>query len=122
MQTECIGSSAVERRYAKAEARVQFPADALKTRSDNSTGRVPVFQTGGVGSSPTHCLNVSREAAVAQRVEQSSRKRPIAGSIPACGSFEDFGCVAQRQSRGLISLRLLVRIQPFTHLVDEIQG
>ena len=89
MPTNCVGSSAVERGYAKAEARVRFPAGALKSRSGNSIGRVPVFQTGGVGSNPAHCIfgRSNDEAVVAQSEEQSSRKRPIAGSIPARGSF-----------------------------------
>ncbi len=59
MQTNRVGSSAVERRYAKAEARVRFPAGAMKRRSDNSIGRVPVFQTGDEGSIPSHCMNVA---------------------------------------------------------------
>ena len=58
MSANCVGSSAVERRSAKAEDRVRFPAGALQLRSDNSAGRVPVFQTGDVGSNPTHCMNV----------------------------------------------------------------
>ena len=54
-------------------------------------------------------------AVVAQSAERSPRKRQVAGSRPARGlSFGRIGCVAQRQSRGLISLRLLVRVQPFT--------
>lgn len=57
-------------------------------------------------------------AVVAQRAERSPRKRQVAGSMPARGSRlvrRPNGCVAQWQSRGFISLRLLVRVQPFTH-------
>jgi hypothetical protein len=46
---------------------------------------VPVFQTGDGGSNPAHCMGWWI-AVVAQRVERSSRKRQIAGSIPARGS------------------------------------
>jgi hypothetical protein len=97
----CVGSSAVERRYANAEARVQFPAGALGfgIGSDNSAGRVPVFQTGDVGSNPAHCMEKNKEFVL------------YCSTVPLLSH----GCVAQGQSRGLISLRLLVRIQPFTH-------
>lgn len=57
-------------------------------------------------------------AVVAQSAERSPRKRQVAGSRPARGLH---GCVAQRQSRGLISLRLLVRVQPFTHHAPVVQ-
>ena len=50
-------------------------------RSDNSIGRVPVFQTGDAGSIPAHCTF----AVVAQRAEQSPRKRPVVGSTPTRG-------------------------------------
>jgi hypothetical protein len=60
MSTNRVGSSAAEYRYAKAEARVRFPAGALNLCSDNSIGRVPVFQTGDVGSNPTHCLQLTK--------------------------------------------------------------
>ena len=54
--------------------------------------RVPVFQTGDVGSTPTHCMNVAElQAVVAQEVEQSFCKRPIAGSTPARGSDSKLG-------------------------------
>ena len=87
-----VGSSAVERRSAKAEARVRFPAGAWTLRSGNSIGRVPVFQTGDVGSTPTHCMNVAElQAVVAQEVEQSFCKRPIVGSTPARGSDSKSG-------------------------------
>ena len=47
------------------------------------------------------------------------------GSIPGRRSSLQWypnGCVAQWQSGGLISLRLLVRIQPFTHHRLAIRG
>lgn len=92
MQRNRVGSSAVERRYAKAEARVRFPAGASNLRSGNSVGRVPVFQTGDVGSTPAHCMNVAElQAVVAQKVEQSFCKRPIVGSTPARGSHSKSG-------------------------------
>ncbi len=70
-------------------------------------GRVAVFQTANAGSIPAHCYL----AVVAQRAEQPSRKRQVDGSRPSHGS-SGFGSVAQRQSAGLISPRMLVRLQP----------
>jgi hypothetical protein len=115
------GSSTAERRLAMAEEWVRFPLGAwFSSRSGNSIGRVPVFQTGDAGSTPARCLFGSDDAVVAQWPERSPRKRRVGGSNPPRGfgiwslSFAIFlhGSVAQRQSRGLISLRSLVRIQP----------
>jgi hypothetical protein len=64
------------------------------------------------GSSPARRLK-ALPAAVAQLAEQSPRKRQRVGSIPTCGSGTQ-GCVAQWQSGGLISLRLVVRVHPVT--------
>ena len=91
MRENRVGSSAVERRYAKAEARVQFPAGALFFCSDNSDE-----QSGRRGDRrgfKSHSPHEGRGycAVVAQRIKQSSRKRPIAGSIPARGSLEQSG-------------------------------
>jgi hypothetical protein len=95
-----VGSSAAEPRSAKAEARVQFPAGAF------SYPPLPVFREragvralsllNAVITQPAECRSSKPEtrvripltasnAAVAQRAEQSPRKRPIAGSIPARG-------------------------------------
>src|SRR5687768_11814558 len=87
----------------------------------SSVGRARPWYGRGRGFDPRLVLWLGGNAAVAQRAERRSRKAEVAGSSPACGSevVSDcvyYGCVAQRQSRGLISLRLLVRIQPFTHI------
>jgi hypothetical protein len=80
--------SPAERRLAMAEARVRFPAGALigdgSSRSGNSIGRVPVFQTGCCGFDP-HPLHFEK-AVVAQQVEQLSRKQQVVGSTPTRGS------------------------------------
>ena len=63
-------------------------------RSGNSIGRVPVFQTGCRGFDPHSLHEVLREvnqASVAQMAEQSFRKRQVAGSMPARGSWNESG-------------------------------
>ena len=83
--TFSVGSSAAEHRYAKAEARVQFPAGALcfavVTQSAECRSSKPQTWV----RLPLTALMRSRNAVVAQWAEQSSRKRPVAGSIPARG-------------------------------------
>jgi hypothetical protein len=53
----CTGSSMAERHGANVEAAGSIPARCSGvSRSDNSIGRVPVFQTGDAGSIPAHCM------------------------------------------------------------------
>ena len=47
-------------------SRVRFPAGASRG-SDDSIGRVPVFQTGGAGSIPAHCMTDRRRNSSAGR-------------------------------------------------------
>ena len=46
-------------RSPRRQAAGSSPARRIGFGSDNSSGRVPVFQTGDVGSRPAHCIGVS---------------------------------------------------------------
>ena len=58
----------------------------VRSRSGNSGGRVPVFQTGWRGFDPHPLHRDVNASAVAQVAERRSRKAEVAGSWPACGS------------------------------------
>ena len=111
-----VGSVAqlVERRFEAPRTQVRFLPGPLKKRCAGSSEALERrhAKAEAAGSNPAWC---SEDAVVAQREEQPSRKRPSAGSTPARGFGAKecgVGSVAQRRSGGLISLRLLVRVQP----------
>ena len=66
------GNSAA-RMPRRQRGRRGFDPRPVLFRSDNSIGRVPVFQTGDVGSIPTHCI-----ARVSGRRRGSSTGRAVA--------------------------------------------
>jgi hypothetical protein len=123
------GGSLAERGLAMAEGRVRFPAGAM---SGVSSVKAVIAQAGECRSSKPGMrvrapltASSGTSAAIAQQAERRSRKAEVAGSIPACGPGgvqTEFGSVAQRQSGGLISLRLLVRFQPSPSEADFGQG
>ena len=72
----------VERPPEEREALVRFQEFTLivERRSDNSIGRVPVFQTGNVGSSPARC-NMTAFSVFVIFVGPDSADRLLRGGI-----------------------------------------